>query len=97
MSVGVTALEFLKNDTLGNQYQNDMFAADYNNDYLYDFDLTEDRTRLDLNGNLADKVANNNQELDDIVFGQGFGIATDIKEGLRRISLCSFSYTWQSL
>jgi hypothetical protein len=56
-------------------------AADYNNDYLYDFDLIEDRTRLDLNGNLADKVANNNQELDDIVFGQGFGISTDIREG----------------
>jgi glucose/arabinose dehydrogenase len=81
MSVGVTALEFLKNDTLGSQYQNDMFAADYNNDYLYDFDLVEDRTRLDLNGNLTDKVANNNKELDDIVFGQGFGIATDIREG----------------
>ena len=56
MSVGVTALEFLKNDTLGSQYQNDMFAADCNNDYLYDFDLIEDRIRLDLNGNLADKV-----------------------------------------
>lgn len=81
MSVGVTALEFLRNNTLGSQYQNDMFAADYNNDYLYNFDLIEDRTRLDLNGNLADKVANNNQELDGIVFGRGFGIATDIKEG----------------
>ena len=56
MSVGVTALEFLKNDTLGSQYQNDMFAADCNNDYLYDFDLIEDRIRLDLNGNLADKI-----------------------------------------
>jgi hypothetical protein len=61
-----------------------MFAADCNNDYLYDFDLIEDRIRLDLNGNLVDKVANNNQELDDIVFGQGFGIATDIKKGLDR-------------
>ncbi len=81
MSVGVTALEFLKNDTLGSQYQNDLFAADYNNDYLYNFKLNEDRNRLDLDGVLADKVANNNAELDDLVFGQGFGIATDIREG----------------
>jgi len=81
MSVGVTALEFLKNDILGNRYQNDMYAACYNNDYLHDFDRFEDRTPIDLNGNLTDKVANNNKELDDIVFGQGFGIATDIGEG----------------
>lgn len=81
MSVGVTALEFLKNDTLGSQYQYDLFAADYNNNYLYNFDLTEDRTRLDLDGPLLDKVANNNKELDDLVFGQGFGVATDIREG----------------
>lgn len=81
MSVGVTAMEFLKNDTLGSQYKNDLFVADYNNDYLYDFDLVEDRTRLDLKGELRDKVANSNKELAGIVFGQGFGIATDIKEG----------------
>jgi glucose/arabinose dehydrogenase len=81
MSVGVTALEFLKNDTLGREYQNDLFVADYNNDYLYNFNLIEDRTRLDLNGELADKVANNNKELDALVFGKGFGVATDIREG----------------
>ena len=81
VSLGVTALEFLKNDTLGSQYQNDLFAADYNNDYLYNFNLIEDRTRLDLNRALDDKVTNNNKELDDLVFVQGFGIATDIREG----------------
>ncbi|WP_148687674.1 hypothetical protein [Candidatus Nitrosocosmicus hydrocola] len=43
--------------------------------------MNEDRNRLDLDGVLADKVANNNAELDDLVFGQGFGIATDIREG----------------
>ena len=80
-SVGVTARVFFKNDILLNRYQNYMFATDYKYDYLYDFDRFEDRTRIDLNGNLTDKVANNNKELDDIVFGQGFGIATDIGEG----------------
>lgn len=81
MSVGVTALEFLKNNTLGTRYQNDLFAADYNNNYLYDFNLIDDRTKLELEGDLADKVANNNGELNSIVFGEGFGVATDIKEG----------------
>lgn len=81
MSVGVTALEFIKNDTLGTQYQNDLFVADYNNNYLYDFNLIDDRTKLDLEGDLVDKVANNNAELDSVVFGEGFGVATDIKEG----------------
>ncbi len=81
MSVGVTALEFLKSDILGSQYQNDLFAADYNNDYLYNFNLIEDRTKLDLDGVLTDKVANSKKELDDLVFGKGFGVATDIREG----------------
>ena len=58
-----------------------MFATDYNNDYLYDFDGVKDRTRLDLSGNPTNTVDNNNKELDDIVFGQGLDIATDIREG----------------
>ena len=36
--------------TLGQEYQNDLFVADFNSDYLYDFDLSEDRTRLNLEG-----------------------------------------------
>ncbi len=81
MSVGVTAIDFLKGDRLGKQYQNDLFTADFNNDYLYNFDLSEDRTKLDLSGPLSDKIANNNDELEEKVLGQGFGIITDIKEG----------------
>ncbi len=81
MSVGVTALNFLNSSTLGKQYRGDLFVADYNNDYLYNFDLKKDRTRLDLKGDLVDKIANNNEELDDVAFGQGFGVLTDIEEG----------------
>lgn len=58
-----------------------MFVADFSNDYLYDFDLSEDRTRLNLEGDLEDKIANDNEELENVVFGQGFGVITDIKEG----------------
>ncbi len=81
MSVGVTSIEFLTSNKLGKQYESDLFVADYNNDYLYNFDLTKDRSKLALKGNLTDKIANDNNELHDIVFGQGFGIITDIEEG----------------
>ncbi len=80
-SVGVTGLEFLTSDNLGKQYENDLFVADYNNDYLYNFELTQDRSELALEGNLTDKIANDNSELHDLVFGKGFGIITDIEEG----------------
>jgi len=81
MSVGVTALDFLTGVALGEEYENDLFVADYNNDYLYDFELSEDRTKLDLEGELVDKIANDNEELENVALGQGFGIITDIKEG----------------
>jgi aldose sugar dehydrogenase len=78
MSVGVTALEFLRGDVLGEEYQNDLFVADYKNDYLYDFKLSDDRTKLHLEG---DKIANDNEELEKVALGKGFGVITDIKEG----------------
>ena len=81
MSVGVTALEFLKGDVLGVEHKHDLFVADYNNDYLYKFELNEDRTELELEGDLSDGIANNNEELENAVFGKGFGVITDIKEG----------------
>ena len=65
----------------GEEYQNDLFVADYNNDYLYIFALGDDRTKLDLEGDLEDKVANDNEELENVVLGQGFGVIADIKEG----------------
>jgi hypothetical protein len=65
----------------GDEYLNDLLVADYNNAYLYDFELSDDRTELDLEGDLADKIANDNEELEDVALVQGFGVITDIKEG----------------
>ena len=79
-SVAVTALEFLRGDVLGEEHQSDLFVVDYNNDYLYDFKLSDDRTKLHLEGDLADKIANDNEELE-VALGKGFGVITDIKEG----------------
>jgi glucose/arabinose dehydrogenase len=80
-SVGVTAIKFLDSDRLGNQYENDLFVADYNNNNIYNFNLNENRTELVLDGALSDKVANSNEELADVVFAGGLGVITDMDVG----------------
>jgi aldose sugar dehydrogenase len=80
-AVAPTALKFFNSDKLGKQYSNDMFVGDINNGRLYHFGLNEERTELALNSPLADKIANSTDELQDIIFGQGFGGITDIQVG----------------
>lgn len=45
------------------------------------FELNSKRNALFLNDSLADKVANNDSELQDIIFGEGFGVPTDLEIG----------------
>src|ERR1051325_5301108 len=78
-TTGPTAIKFLNSDKLGKQYQNDMFVADYHGGNIYHFKLNQNRTGLVLNGTLADKIANNAQELDDITFVAGMGAITDLQ------------------
>ena len=56
-SVGVTSIKFLNTERLGKQYHNDMFVGDALG-RIYHFDLNQNRTQLDLKGQLEDKVAN---------------------------------------
>ncbi len=79
--VGVTAINFLNSTALGDEYANDMFVADINNGRLYHFDLNQDRTSLLLEGPLEDKVADNVDELDSVIFGTGFRSISDIEVG----------------
>jgi aldose sugar dehydrogenase len=81
--VAPTAIKFLDSDKLGKQYQNDMFVGDFNNGNLYHFKLDQQRTGLVLNGSLADKMANNTNELKkgETIFGQGFGGIMDVQVG----------------
>jgi hypothetical protein len=60
-----------------------MFVGDFRNGNIYHFKLNEDRTQLSLNGSLADKVADNPEELskNDVIFGEGFGAITDLEVG----------------
>jgi glucose/arabinose dehydrogenase len=78
-TIGPTALKFLNSDKLGQEYKDTMFTGDVNNGYLYNFKLDRDRTGLSLEGPLADRVANTPSEEQKIIFGQGFGVITDIK------------------
>jgi glucose/arabinose dehydrogenase len=78
-TTGPTAIKFLNSDKLGKQYQNDMFVADYHGGNIYHFKLNQNRTGLLLNGTLADKIANNAQELEDIKFVVGMGAITDLQ------------------
>src|SRR5918911_1736139 len=78
-TTGPTAIKFLNSDKLGKQYQNDMFVADFHGGNIYHFKLNQNRTGLVLNGTLADKIANNAQELEDIKFVVGMGAITDLQ------------------
>jgi aldose sugar dehydrogenase len=83
MPIATSGAAFFHSDRLGKQYENDLFVGEFVNGIIFDFDLSEDRTQLsfDNNGPLKDKVADNAQELEGIIFGHGFGGITDIKIG----------------
>jgi glucose/arabinose dehydrogenase len=80
-TVGPTEMEFLNSDKYGEQYENDMFVGDFNNGTLYNFDLDKNRTGLYLREPLIDRIAHNPGELQNIVFGRGFGGITDVELG----------------
>jgi aldose sugar dehydrogenase len=80
-SLGPSAIKFLNSDRLGKQYENDIFVGDIDNGNLYHFDLNKDRTELVLEGPLADKLADSDDENEGIILGQGFGAITDIEVG----------------
>jgi glucose/arabinose dehydrogenase len=80
-TIGITAIKFLGSDKLGKDYQNDIFVGDINNGNLYHFNLSKDRDQLLLDGPLQDRVANNRDEFQKVVLGQGFNGITDIEVG----------------
>jgi hypothetical protein len=58
-----------------------MFVGDFINGNLYHFELNDERDQLSLNGVLEDKVADNDDELEEVIFGRNFGGITDIEVG----------------
>ena len=80
-TVAPTALKFLNSSKLGSQYENTIFVGDVTTGNLYNFRLDSAREQLLLDPPLDDKVADTPQEVQDIVFGRGFGVITDIQVG----------------
>jgi glucose/arabinose dehydrogenase len=80
-TVAPTALVFFNSDRFGPEYENDLFVGDYAFGRIYHFDLNSVRDGLELNGSLADKVANSDSELQSIIFAEGFGVPTDLEIG----------------
>jgi aldose sugar dehydrogenase len=80
-TVGPTAIKFLQSDKLGKQYENDAFVSDITQGNIYRFDLTNNRTSLEVEGSLVDKIANNATENSGIIFGEGFGGISDLEVG----------------
>jgi len=76
-----SAIKFVNSTQYGPEYENDLFVGDANNGNIYDFKLDNTRKNLLLDGALADKIANDTSELNDLVFAKGFGKIADIKLG----------------
>ena len=79
--VGPTAVTFLDSNRLGQQYANDMFVGDVHRGNLYHFELNEERTQLILKGPLEDRVANDDEQLEGVIFGRNFGGISDLEVG----------------
>jgi len=79
--VAPSAIKFLDTSNYGSEYKNDLLVGDANNGNIYDFDLDGQRKNFELSGRLSDKIANNNGELNDLVFANGFGKVTDMEIG----------------
>jgi glucose/arabinose dehydrogenase len=75
-----TAITFLPSDTLGKQYQNQLFIGTTGG-IIFDFRLNEDRTGLVLTGSLEDKVSNDIEDLEDATFAEVFETITDLEVG----------------
>jgi len=80
--VGPTGIAFLNSTQLGAQYANDIFVGDINNGNLYRFKPNSTRTGfLFQSAALGDLVADDSNELQEVIFGTGFGGITGLKVG----------------
>jgi aldose sugar dehydrogenase len=80
-TVAPTALIFLDSNKLGKKYKNDIFVGSVKNGRIFDFNLAKNRKSLSLSGNLTDLVFNKKDDPSKIIFGEGFGIITDLEVG----------------
>jgi aldose sugar dehydrogenase len=75
-----TSIVFFDSDKLGIEYENEIFTGDVRGN-IYHFKLDNDRMKLILSGPLADEVANDFSEIEDLIFAEFPGVITDLKVG----------------
>jgi aldose sugar dehydrogenase len=81
-TVGVSALKFLNTDKYGSRYKDNLLVATIvPNGDIYDFDLSKNRSSLNLPGLLKDKIVDNYTELSPVMFGSNFGGISDLSVG----------------
>ncbi len=79
--VAPTAISFVNSEKL-KDYSDSIFVGDCNTGNLYRFKLDSNRTGLVFESpELADKVHNIDESMDEVIFGTGFGCVTDIEVG----------------
>ena len=79
--VAPTALKFLNSEQLGKRYQNDLFVASFNLGEIYDFDLNENRTELELTNTTANNTLAKKLDVRNVFFAHGLGKITDMDVG----------------
>jgi aldose sugar dehydrogenase len=80
-SPGLTSIIFLNSSKFGSKYTNDMLVGDFHNGNIYNFKLNSNRTNLILPSPLADKIVNEKNETQKVIFAKGFGAITDMEIG----------------
>jgi aldose sugar dehydrogenase len=80
-TVAPTSILFFDSDNLGSKYKDTLFVGSVHNGTIYNFALDKTRTHLSLSDPLLDKVANNYNETNSIIFGRNFGVVTDLQKG----------------
>ena len=78
-TIAPTAITFLDSKIFGPEYENDLLVGSVKQGRIFHFNLNETRTGLDLSGDLADRIADVDEELEPVTLGKNFGTITDIE------------------
>jgi glucose/arabinose dehydrogenase len=79
-TVAPTAITFIDSNIFSEEYENDLLVGSVKQGRIFHFNLNETRTGLDLPpGELIDKMADVDEELESVTLGRNFGIITDIE------------------
>jgi glucose/arabinose dehydrogenase len=79
--IGVTSLQFLYGSALGAAFDDALIVGDNNTQNLYLLRLNAARDGFVLSGGLTDLVADTTAERNQLLFGQDFGVVTDLQIG----------------